>query len=139
MLVNKGSIFRFADVEVRERELSVTRIGCVLCLLLCSVIVFSAVGESVDVALQRKTSSMRLGFDGHKPGLSSLSIDALKRDTFRASPMVDAGDQPSEYVVSGRGDWVTYALKTDPAHPVWEMRCNGDTLQMRSLFRPNGA
>ena len=117
-------------------SLTVTRIGCVLC---ASVTAFSAVPESVDVALERKTSSIRLVFDGHKPGLSYLSIDSLKRDTFRASPIVDAGDQPGEYVVSARGDWVTYALKTDPAHPVWEMRCDGDILQMRSLFRPNGA
>jgi len=117
-------------------SLTVTRIGCVLC---ASVTAFSAVPESVDVALERKTSSIRLVFDGHKPGLSYLSIDSLKRDTFRASPIVDAGDQPDEYVVSARGDWVTYALKTDPAHPVWEMRCDGDILQMRSLFRPNGA
>jgi len=117
-------------------SLTVTRIGCVLC---ASVTAFSAIPESVDVALERKTSSIRLVFDGHKPGLSYLSIDSLKRDTFRASPIVDAGGQPDEYVVSARGDWVTYALKTDPAHPVWEMRCDGDILQMRSLFRPNGA
>ena len=116
-------------------SLTVTRIGCVLC---ASVTAFSAVPESVDVALERKTSSIRLVFDGHKPGLSYLSIDSLKRDTFRSSPIVDAGGQPDEYVVSARGDWVTYALKTDPTHLVWEMRCDGDTLQMRSLFQPNG-
>ena len=117
-------------------SLTVTRIGCVLC---ASVTAFSAVPASVDVALERETSSIRLVFNGHKPGLSYLSIDSLKRDTFRASPIVDAGDQPGEYVVSARGDWVTYALKADPAHFVWEMRCDGDILQMRSLFRPNGA
>ncbi len=118
---------------------TVTMIGCVLCLLSSSATAFSAPGESPDGSLKRQTSSIRVEFDGHKPGISFLSIDSLKRDSFRTSPMVDAGGQPAEYTVSANGDWVRYALSSDPGHPVWEMRCDGDTLRMRSLFRPNGA
>jgi Bacterial alpha-L-rhamnosidase 6 hairpin glycosidase domain len=118
---------------------TVTIIACVLCLLSSSATALSEPGESIDGALKRQTSSIRVVFDGHKPGISFLSIDSLKRNSFRASPMIDAGGQPGEYIVSASGDWVRYALSSDPEHPVWEMRCDGDTLRMRSLFRPNGA
>jgi hypothetical protein len=75
-----------------------------------------------------------VAFDARRPGLSALSIDALKRGPFRPSPIVGQGDPPAPYKVSQRDGWVEYALSSDPDHAVWEMRCKGDTLRMRSLF-----
>ncbi len=82
---------------------------------------------------------MRVTFDARQPGLSALSFDALKRGSFRPSPIVDPGAPPVQYTTSVRDGWVRYALSSDPEHAVWEMRCDGDTLRMRSLFRPHGA
>jgi hypothetical protein len=98
----------------------------------------SAAGEAGNDALTRETSSMRIVFDARQPGISALSIDSLKRSSFRASPLIDPGVAQVPYKVTTRGGWVQYAAASDPGHPVWEMRCAGDTLQMRSLFRPGG-
>ena len=98
-----------------------------------------AAGETGSDALKRETSSMRIVFDARQPGLSALSIDSLKRGGFLANPLVDPGVAPVAYTVTTRGGWVRYAAASDPGHPVWEMRCEGDTLSMRSLFRPGGA
>jgi len=59
--------------------------------------------------------------------------------SFRASPLIDPGVESLAYKVTTRDGWVEYAAASDPAHPVWEMRCEGDTLEMRSLYRPGGA
>jgi hypothetical protein len=99
----------------------------------------SAARAAVNVNLQRETSSIRVTFDDRQPGVSALSIDSLQRGNFRASPMVVPGDPAAQYTVSDRGGWVRYALGSDPGHPVWEMRCDGDTLRMRSHFVANGA
>lgn len=82
---------------------------------------------------------MRIAFDPQQPGLDALSFDSLKRGSFRASPIVAPGSSPVRYNVNERDGWIRYALNSDPEHPVWEMRCDGDTLRMRSRFRPNGA
>jgi hypothetical protein len=95
-----------------------------------------AAGQPTDRALKRETPSIRVTFDAHQPGLSALSIDALKRGTFRTSPIVGHGPSSVQYTVSERDGWVRYALTSDPEHTVWEMQCEGDTLRMRSIFQP---
>ena len=89
--------------------------------------------------LKQQTGSLQVTFNDHQPGLSALSVDSLKRGGFRPSPIVDAGTASVQYVTSEKNGWVRYALASDPTHIVWEMRCNGDTLTMRSLYQVNGA
>jgi len=96
-----------------------------------------AAGQTGSGALKQETPWMRVAFDAHQPGLEALSFDSLKRGSFRASPIVEPGTSPVLYTVSVRDGWITYALSSDPDHAVWEMRCDGDTLRMRSRFRPN--
>ena len=98
-----------------------------------------AAGQTGSDSLMQSTSSMRVTFDARQPGLSALSIDSLKGGSFRPSPLIDPGAAPVAYAVTTRDGWVRYAAASDPGHPVWEMRCVGDTLTMRSLFRPGGA
>jgi hypothetical protein len=113
--------------------------GLILGVVLAIVMVAPAAGEAAKAALKAETSSIQVTFDARQPGLSALSIDSLKRGTFRASPIVDQGAPLIQYTVSEHEGWVRYALSSDPGHTVWEMRCDGDTLRMRSLFRANGA
>ncbi len=89
--------------------------------------------------LTRESSSIRVTFDGRQPGLSALSIDSLKEGNFRPSPITAAGAPTVPYKVDERDGWVRYALPSDPHHPVWELRCDGDTLRMRSTFRQGAA
>jgi hypothetical protein len=98
-----------------------------------------AAGQQPDATLVRASSSIRVTFDSHRPGLSALSVDSLKHGDFRPSPITDPGAAADQYVVTQREGWVRYALASDPEHPAWEMRCEGDTLRMRSLFRPGAA
>jgi len=89
--------------------------------------------------LEQESPSIRVTFDGQQPGLSALSVDSLGRGEFRPSPITASRAPSVEYKVSLQGGWVRYALASDPGHAVWEMRCDGDTLQMRSLYRPGAA
>jgi hypothetical protein len=127
----------------RSAESSLLRLGLernlTLFLAVALVVTVSAAGETGNDSLRRETTSMRVAFDARQPGLSTLSIDSLKRGSFRASPLVDPGGAQVAYTVTTRGGWVRYAAASDPGHPVWEMQCEGDTLRMRSLFRPGGA
>jgi len=127
----------------RSAESSLLRLGLernlTLFLSVALVVTVSAAGETGNDSLRRETTSMRVAFDARQPGLSTLSIDSLKRGSFRASPLVDPGGAQVAYTVTTRGGWVRYAAASDPGHPVWEMQCEGDTLRMRSLFRPGGA
>ncbi len=111
--------------------------------LLCGLLLAEATGlaqqSNGSVALERETPSIRVAFDAHQPGLSALSIDSLRRGEFRPSPIVDPGGSPPQYTVSAIGGWVSYALSSDPERPVWELRCDNDTLRMRSTYRPGGA
>jgi hypothetical protein len=121
--------------------------GTVLALML--VVGSLAAAESADGALKQETSSIRVTFDARQPGLSALSIDSLKRGSFGASPLTEpVAPGPAapvqaapavEYRVTVHGAWVRYALASDPKHAVWEMRADGDTLRMRSSFRPSAA
>jgi hypothetical protein len=92
--------------------------------------------QTQDVALKQETASIRVAFDSRRPGLNSLSFDSLKQSSFRPNPIIDSGAPPAEYTVSEREGWVRYALASDPEHAVWEMRCNGETITIRSFFRP---
>ena len=125
----------------KELKRSYTVLGTIsmLCLASAAMMVLPAVAETGDAALKQQSSSIQVTFDAHQPGLSSLSIDSLKRGTFRASPIVDPGTAPAQYTVTVRGGWTRYALSSDPGHPVWEMRCEGDTLQMRSFYLPGSS
>jgi hypothetical protein len=98
-----------------------------------------ATAQTTDATLKRETSSIQVAFDAHQPGLSALSIDSLQRGSFRASPIVDRGAPQAEYKVTVGDGWIQYALASDPTHVVWQLRCDGDTLRMRSLYRPNAA
>ena len=98
-----------------------------------------AVAQTGESTLQRESSSIRVTFDGRQPGLSALSIDSLNRGSFRPSPIIDPGASAAHYTVTNKDGWIQYALDSDPGHPVWEMRCEGNKLRMRSFFRPNGA
>jgi len=95
-----------------------------------------AIAQAPDSALKTETPSIHVTFDAAQPGLSALSFDALKRGSFRPSPMVSPGAPPAEYVVSQGFGWVRYALRSNRRHPVWEMRCEGNTLRLRSLYQP---
>ncbi len=108
-------------------------------LAFATLLVIPAAAQTTDASLKQETSSIHVAFNADRPGLSSLSIDSLKQGSFRPSPIIDPGNNPAHYTVSVQGGWVHYALSTDPDHPVWEMQCEGDTLHMRSLFRPGGA
>ena len=114
-----------------------SRTGWILCLALALGMVAAA--ENGKDALKRETSAIRVVFDAHQPGLAALSYDSLQKGSFRASPIVVPGASPVEYTVSVKDGWVRYAPSADPKHAVWEMRCDGDTLTMRSLFQPHGA
>ena len=97
--------------------------------------------QAGDAALQRETSSFRITFDARQPGLSALSVDSLKHGSFPPSPLDDPGSPGSpaaQYTVQVKGGWVRYAPVSDAGHPVWEMRCDGNALRMRSLFSPKG-
>ncbi len=112
--------------------------GLVLALLLADAVAAVAQGTG-EAALQSETSSIQVAFDARQPGLSALSVDSLQRGQFRPSPIVNPGGSPPKYTVSESSGWVQYAFSSDPKHPVWEMRCNGDTLRMLSIFQPGGA
>jgi hypothetical protein len=102
------------------------------------VLIATAAGETQKAVLHRETTSIRVEFDGRQPGVSALSVDSLKQGDFRASPLVDPGGAAAQYAVTEKDGWIRYALDSDPRHSVWEMRCDGDTLRMRSLFSPKG-
>ena len=108
--------------------------------IVCSLLLMMqcAVCIAQNISLQQETSSLKVSFDALKPGLSSLSVDSLKRGSFRANPIVDPDPSSVQYVTSEKNGWVRYALASDPAHIVWEMHCNGNTIAMRSLYQPNG-
>ena len=95
-------------------------------------------GQSRGTALSQETPSIHVAFDSRQPGLSALSIDSLKQGAFRASPILDSGTPAIEYAASESNGWIQYALSSDPKHAVWEMRCEGDALRMRSMYRPGG-
>jgi len=111
--------------------------------LVCALLLANAAGMIAQgtggAALQHETSSIQVAFDTRQPGLRSLSIDSLQRGEFRPSPIADPGASPLEYTVSETDGWVRYALASDPNHPVWELRCDADTLRMRSIYGPGGA
>jgi hypothetical protein len=110
--------------------------------LICALLLANAgmlAHAASETGLQCETPSMHVAFDSRKPGLSALSIDSLQRNEFRPSPIVDPGDSQQQYVVTAGDGAVRYALSSDPRHSVWELRCDGDTLRMHSLYRPGGA
>lgn len=98
-----------------------------------------AAGQQQHTALTRESSSIRVTFDGRQPGLVALSIDPLKEGSFRPSPIVAPGIPTVRYIVTQHDGWVRYALPADPDHAVWELRCNGDTLHMRSVYSHGAA
>src|SRR5579859_4432858 len=92
-----------------------------------------------ELSLSRQTVALRVAFDQRQPGLSALSVDSLQRGEFRPSPLIDSGASRVSYSVTQSDGWVRYALATDPAYFVWEMRCDRETVQLRSLYRPGAS
>jgi hypothetical protein len=114
------------------------------CLKVCCLLYMTATVTQLAVSappgrLAQQTASIQVTFDEHRPGLSSLSIDSLQRQTFRPNPLVDPGAQPAQFDVSLREGWVLYAPASHPDHTVWQMRADGDRLLMRSVFQPGAA
>jgi len=107
--------------------------------LAVAVAVTAQAAESGESALRSESSLIQVTFDGRQPGLSALSIDSLKRGSFRPSPIVDSGAPAVRYTVTSKNGWIQYALNSNPRRPIWEMRCEGNILRMRSFFKPNGA
>ncbi len=89
--------------------------------------------------LSCKTPALRIAFDSRQPGLASLSVDSLQHGEFRPSPLLAAAASPVHYTVSKEAGWVRYSLETDSAHPVWEMRCDGDTLSLRTTYHSSSS
>ena len=90
-------------------------------------------------ALQCETSSLKITFDARQPGVSDLSVDSLRRGNFGTSPIIDAGTPPIQYAVSQHRGWLRYALASDPGRARWEMRCDGNRMRMRSIYREKQA
>ena len=114
------------------------KIESLVCVAILLATAASVNGEANGGALKQETSSIHVTFDSRQPGLSALSIDSLKRGAFRASPIIDPGAPAMQYTISTRNGWNEYASSVDPEQPVWEMRCEGDTITMRSIYRANG-
>jgi hypothetical protein len=107
--------------------------------LALALAVTAQAAESEVSALRCEGSSIQMTFDDRQPGLSALSIDSLKRGSFRPSPIIDPGASVVRYTVTSKNGWIQYAVDSDLSHPIWEMRCEGDGLRMRSFFRSKGA
>ena len=107
-------------------------------LLLCAV-AFSLSITSLHAAGNSSfachTLTLNVEFDQRQPGLRALSVDSLQRGEFRSSPLIGAEASGVPYRATEKGGWVRYALAAEPSHPLWEMRCDADTLKLRSLFR----
>jgi len=116
------------------------RLRVILCVLLCSSLAIAMLAApapaQANAGLHCENKAIKLDFSAAQPGLSSLSIDSLERGEFRPSPIVDPGAPPPAYNVTEQGGWTRYALATDPGHPTWEMRCEGNTLRVRTHFSP---
>ncbi|MGD0730349.1 MAG: hypothetical protein ABR956_03740 [Terracidiphilus sp.] len=112
--------------------------GWIACLMIALGAVAPGWAQVTEAALTQETPAIHVTFDAAKPGLSALSFDSLQRGSFRPNPIVDPGASAVEYTVTTHDGWVVYAPTSDPAHAVWEMRCEGNKLRMRSLFRPGG-
>jgi len=113
--------------------------AAVLGLFVTSQLCALASAQTADAALKRETPSIQVVFDARQPGLSALSIDSLQRGEFGKNPIVEQPAPPAEYKVTQSGGWVRYALASDPAHAVWQMRAAGDVLRLRSVYRAGAA
>jgi len=85
-------------------------------------------------SLHCQSKAIQLDFSSTQPGLAALSIDSLERGEFRSSPIVDPGRPSVRYLVEPRPGSVRYELPNDPQHPVWELRCEGDVLTLRTNY-----
>jgi Bacterial alpha-L-rhamnosidase 6 hairpin glycosidase domain len=93
------------------------------------------VAFAAPAGLDQQTSSIKVTFDAHHPGLSALSIDSLLKNSFRPSPLIDPDGQAIPYSVSSQDGWARYAFPSHPDHIAWQMRTDGDRLVMRSVFQ----
>ena len=96
-----------------------------------------AVSAGVDLSCQ--TSALRITLDSRQPGLAALSVDSLQHGEFRASPLIAAAASPAHYTVSKDAGWVVYSFAAESAHPVWEIRCDGNTLSLRTIYNPRSS
>ncbi len=86
------------------------------------------------VDLSCHSPALRITFDVRRPGLAALSVDSLQHGEFRPSPLIAAAAAPVRYTVAQDGGWVRYSFEADSAQPAWEMRCDGDTLSLRTVY-----
>jgi len=99
--------------------------------LAAATTVFAAPTE-VDLSCQ--SLALRITFDSRQPGLAALGVDSLQHGEFRPNPLIAATASPVHYTVAKEAGWVRYSFEVDSAHPVWEMRCDGDSLSLRTSY-----
>jgi hypothetical protein len=96
-----------------------------------------AAPTAVDLSCQ--SPALRITFNSSQPGLAALSIDSLQRGEFHPSPLIATRSSTVHYKVSKEAGWVRYSVEADSAHPVWEMRCDGDILSLRTVYNRRSA
>lgn len=89
-----------------------------------------------DTGLTRESKTIRVTFDGRQPGLTALNVDSLGRGAFGKNPIVEQAAPAVAYQVTQSGGWVRYSAA---GHSLWEMRAEGDTLRLRSLYGAGAA
>lgn len=98
-----------------------------------------AANASGTATLTRQSKTIQVTFDAQQPGLAALSVDSLGRGEFSKSPIVEQAAPAADYKVTESGGWVQYAPAAEPGHAVWEMRAEGDTLRLKSVYRMGAA
>jgi hypothetical protein len=104
-------------------------------LWLAAAVVPSLAAFGATDGLDQQTSSIKVTFDAHRPGLSALSVDSLQKGGFRPSPLIETGTETTQNSVSIQDGWARYALPSHPERIVWQIRTDGDRLVMRSVFQ----
>jgi hypothetical protein len=120
-----------------SQPLSLVRSCLVLWLATAVAPVVAAFGA--PGGFDQQTASIKVSFDAHRPGLSALSIDSLRKGSFRPNPLIDPGAQAIPYSVSIQDGWVRYAFPSHADRIAWQMRTDGDRLVMRSMFQADAA
>jgi hypothetical protein len=115
---------------MKQSKWSALAAGAALALAAC------AWAADDGAALTRRSETIRVTFDARQPGLTALNVDSLGRGTFGKNPIVEQPAPETAYTVTQSGGWVRYSLA---GHALWEMRAEGDTLRLKSVYGPGAA